>query len=103
MAVSGDGRPDPVVQLRQLLKLRDTTRVELHRQLDDLLALPSQNAESAALDGTILDDIVAEAAQGFAIGVRIHTEHPQAAGRAEEDPSVTAQMATPKPLIEVVR
>lgn len=97
VAVPANGRPSAAAALRQLIRLRDHTRVELHRQLDDLLDLPTQDP-----DDTVLDEIVREAAQGFGVQVRVHTEHPQKAGQVAEDPSVTAESMKPKSAIHLL-
>lgn len=96
MDVSGEDR------LRQLIQLRDTVRVELHRQLDDLLALPAQGQVSL-FGGSILDSVVVDVMGGMGFQVSVQTRDPKENGHAEEDPSVTEASLQPKPAIEIVR
>lgn len=91
----------PVAAFYQLIALRDRVRVDLHRYLDDMLAQPSQ-LEKAEAGMTLLDDIVGEVTLGAGFSLNIRTEYPNAPGRAEEDPSVTAAEAKPQSLIEIV-
>lgn len=86
----------PESKLRRLIMLRDTVRVELHRQLDDLLALPAKD-EPGDSGASILDSIVAEVSIGFGVQVSVQTRHPEQSG-ADPAPS-----APPRPPIDIVR
>lgn len=92
--VPRNGRPDLIAALQQLIALRDRVRIDMHRYLDDLLGQSAKHGGSD-LGTTMLDDIVVEVAQGAGFALNIRTEFPNAPGRAEEDPSVTAESLKP--------
>jgi hypothetical protein len=69
-----------------------------HAQLDALLLGPTHMPDGS--QGTVLEDIMARSLVGYGFQVGIEVRHPSEVGRAEEDPSVTAQAAEPKPLVE---
>lgn len=83
--------------LSPLKRLKGATRTELHRQLDTMLDGPSTMPDGSP--GTVLNDIVARQLVGYGFSVSIAVRHPNEAGRVEEAPEVTADLATTPNLV----
>lgn len=77
-----------------LRKLRRLTRDALHQQLDAMLEGPSTMPDGS--QGTVIEDIVARQLVGFGFSVSISVRHPDAPGRATEDPSTTEALSHPQ-------
>jgi hypothetical protein len=84
-----------VKQAEQQLRLE--VQRNAHRLLDGFLASTDPDSQMP-----MIDVICAHVAVGYGFTVGVSVEHPDAANRVREDPAVTAELAQPKPLIEVV-
>lgn len=85
-------------KLRAAERLRVSVRKNAHRLLDGFLK--SLDPESRM---PMIDVLSAHVALGYGFTVGVRVEHPQADSRVAEDPSVTAQLAEPKSVIEIAR
>lgn len=70
-----------------LVKLRRAVRDGLRLQLEAMLAGPSTMPDGT--QGTVLDDIVARTLVGYGFTLSLSVRHPDAPGRAAEDPSLS--------------
>ena len=79
--------------------LRAQTTQALHDQLDAMLAGPATAPDGSIV--SVLDDICIRQLHGFGFSLSVSVAHPNAPGRAVEDPSVTAALAAgaPSPLV----